>query len=236
MALRIGLSYAPANEKPYPRYVEALRGAAARMGIEIETIDLWSNPDAATSVDGVLFTGGEDVAPERFGKGNERARCGTIREDRDEHEFRVLGEARKRELPLLGICRGLQLLNVAYGGSLITDIATAAEHTKKAGVDAQHGVAVTEKASLVRMLAGADRGHVNSSHHQAVDRLAEPFVVTARSANDDLVESFEWKDGAGKPFLLAVQWHPERMQQSEPLAGPVFERFLAASRASLLSA
>lgn len=235
MALRIGMSYAP-DDAPYPRYAEALRSAAERTGIEIETIDLWRNRDAITSVDAVLFTGGEDIAPERFGKSNERALCGTIREDRDEHELRVVDEARKRELPMLGICRGLQLLNVAYGGSLITDIATAAEHTKNAGADARHDVVVTEKASLVRVLAGADRGHVNSSHHQAVDRLAEPFVVTARSANDDLVESFEWKDGAGKPFLLAVQWHPERMQQSEPLAGPVFERFLAASRASLLSA
>lgn len=184
----------------------------------------------------MVFTGGEDIAPERYGKPNERDRCGTIRNDRDEHEFRIFDDARERELPVLGICRGLQLLNVACGGSLITDIATADQHTKNAGADARHDVVVTERASLVRMLAGADRERVNSSHHQAVDELAEPFAVTARSANDDLVEAFEWKDGAGKPFLLAVQWHPERMEQAEPLAGAVFERFLAASRASLLNA
>src|SRR5579872_1744145 len=225
MPLRIGLSYAP-DQAPYPHYVEALRSASARMNIDIEVVDLWQHPDAAESVDGVVFTGGPDVAPERYGKPNERDRCETIREDRDAHEFRMVDEARKRELPVLGICRGLQLLNVAYGGSLITDIATALAHTKKAGVDSRHDV----------ILASGERGHVNSSHHQAIDRLAEPFVVTARSAQDEIVEAFEWKDSSGKPFLLAVQWHPERMEQSEPLAGPLFERFLAASRASLLNA
>lgn len=234
-SLCIGLSYAP-NQPPYPRYPQALLGAAARMGIEIETVDLWRNPDAIESVDAVVFTGGEDIAPDRYGKPNERDRCGAIREDRDEHELHVFDEVRSRGLPVLGICRGLQLLNVGYGGSLVTDIATARDHTKQAGIDARHDIIVTERPSLVRMLAGADRGHVNSSHHQAVDALAEPFIVTARSAADDLIEAFEWKDGAGKPFLLAVQWHPERMDQTEPLAGSVFERFLAASRASLLSA
>lgn len=201
------------------------------MGIEIETVDLWKHPGEAKRVDAVVFTGGEDIAPERFGKGDERALCGTIREDRDAHEFRVLDEARERELPILGICRGLQLLNVAYGGSLITDIVNRAAHTKNAGSDSRHDVAVPALPSLIRTLAAADSGHVNSSHHQAVDKLAEPFVVTARSTHDDIVEAFEWKDAKGKPFLLAVQWHPERMQQSEPLAGPLFERFLAASRA-----
>jgi putative glutamine amidotransferase len=227
MRVRIGLSYAP-PQAPYPRYVEAVRDAAARLGADVEIVDLWSNRERARDIDAIIFTGGEDVAPERYGKGSERGRCGEIRPDRDEHEFGLVDIARERALPMLGICRGTQLLNVAYGGSLITDIDTAKDHTKTApGVDGRHDVIVQE-TSLIGQLAGAARSNVNSSHHQAVDRLAEPFAITARSAEDEIVEAFEWARPHDKPFLLAVQWHPERMNQSEALAGPVFETFLKA--------
>ena len=224
MPRRIGLSYAPA-EPPYPNYFRAVQDAAARLGTDIEVVDLWNDRGAIRDVDAVIFTGGEDIAPERYGKGDERPRCGEIRADRDEHEFALLAEARQRDLPMLGICRGTQLLNVAFGGTLVTDIDTASDHTKKAGADSRHDVLV-ETSSLIGKLAGAHRCNVNSSHHQAVDRLAEPFVITARSAEDRIIEAFERAQPEGKPFLLAVQWHPERMQQSESLAGPIFETLI----------
>ncbi len=226
MTIRIGISYAPQNG-PYPRYVEATQSAAARLGLDIEVIDLWAHPEEAASIDGIIFTGGGDVAPERFGKPGEVDRCGGIEPTRDDHEFRMCEMAADRALPILGICRGEQILNVHFGGTLITHIATASDHVKGAdGEDARHAI-TTVRGSMVAQLASAERAEVNSSHHQAVDRLADPFVVTAR-AGDGTVEAFEWAEPDGKPFFLAVQWHPERMHQAEPLSGPIFERFLKA--------
>ncbi len=225
MTIRIGISYAP-QTGPYPRYVEATQSAAVRLGLNIEVVDLWSHPEEAMNVDGIMFTGGGDVAPERFGKPGETDRCEGIELKRDDHEFRLCETACARELPILGICRGEQVLNVHFGGTLITHIATANDHVKTDGEDARHAIA-TVRGSIVAELACAQHAEVNSSHHQAVDQLAEPFVVTAR-ASDGTVEAFEWAETDGKPFFLAVQWHPERMNQAEALAGPIFEQFLKA--------
>ena len=86
-----------------------------------------------------------------------------------------------------------------------------------------------EASSLLATLSGGVKGEVNSSHHQAIDRIAADFTVTAR-ADDGTVEAYEWSQPEGKPYLLAVQWHPERMGGNEPLAGPLFERFVEAAR------
>jgi putative glutamine amidotransferase len=226
MALRIGISYAP-QSGPYPRYIEATQSAAARLGLDVEVIDLCARPEEAARIDGVIFTGGGDVAPARFGKADEANRCEGIKLARDDHEFRLCDIACARELPILGICRGEQVLNVHFGGTLITHIATASDHVKRDdGEDAQHEI-TTVAGSIVAQLASAGRAAVNSSHHQAVDRLGAPFVVTAR-ASDGTIEAYEWAEPDGKPFFLAVQWHPERMNQSDALAGPIFEQFLKA--------
>ena len=228
---RIGISYGP-ESGPYPHYAAAVRAAADRLKLDVETVDLSERTIAKVSVDGIVFTGGGDVNPERFGKGHEADRVSGVDNDRDALEFGLLAEARKKDVPILGICRGLQLLNVAHGGTLITDIPTARDHVKTAaGNDARHDIALHE-GSLVAEVAGGTRANVNSSHHQAVDRLAPPFCETAR-ADDGTVEAFEWAQPGGKPFFLAVQWHPERMDQTEPLAGRLFERFLSAVATSV---
>ena len=226
--MRIGISYGP-QQQPYPRYHDAIREAAARLSVDVETIDLWENPAAIDDVDVMVFTGGPDIAPERYGKPEGSEKCEGVDRRRDEHEFRLYERAGQRELPVLGICRGAQLINVARGGTLVPDIATRGAHTKNDGVDARHDVVVENPRSLVGELARGARARVNSSHHQAVDRLATPFVVTARSADDGVIEAYEWAEPQRKPFLLAVQWHPERMDQPEALAGAVFECFLRAA-------
>jgi putative glutamine amidotransferase len=230
MTIRIGISYAP-QSGPYPRYIEATRSAAVRLGLDVEAIDLWSRFEEDARVDGLIFTGGGDIAPERFGKADEAIRCEGIKTQRDEHEFALCEMARARELPILGICRGEQLLNVCFGGTLITDIPTARDHVKQNGDDARHAISAVE-GSIVARLAGGACAEVNSSHHQAVDHLAGAFAVTARAA-DGTIEAFEWDEPGGKPFLLAVQWHPERMDQAESLAGPIFELFLKAVAGTL---
>lgn len=228
MPLRIGFSYAPDSD-PYPNYHNATLAAGARLGLEIETLDLSETRGSLPVIDGIVFTGGEDVNPQRYGKARERALCGVLNDERDEHELKIFEIAQTRQLPALGICRGLQLLNVALGGSLITHLPSAATHTKQQGHDARHAVA-TVPDSIVASLCG-ERGDVNSSHHQAVDRVASELVVTAR-AEDGTIEALERVHSSEKPLLFAVQWHPERMDQRNPLAGPLFERFLLAVDAS----
>lgn len=226
MRLRVGISYGP-ERGPYPHYAAAARAAGERLGIDVEAVDLSDGSTSPDTVDAIVFTGGGDIAPERFGKGDESDRVEGVDAARDELEFGLLQAARDRELPILGICRGAQLINVGFGGDLVTHIDHADAHVKTAaGKDARHDVVVSD-GSLIGRLSGAGRARVNSSHHQAVGRLAEPFAVTAL-AEDGTVEAYEWAQPGGKPFLLAVQWHPERMDQKEKLAGPLFERFLQA--------
>ena len=228
MTLRIGFSYAPDSD-PYPNYHNALLAAAARLGLEAETVDLSETPGSVPVIDGVVFTGGEDLNPERYGKAHEREKCQAPNDERDEQELKIFAIAQARQVPVLGICRGMQLLNVAFGGDLITHLENAKAHTKHDGHDGRHAI-VTVPGSVIASLCG-EGAEVNSSHHQAVDRVADEFAVSAR-AGDGTIEALERADPHGKPLVLAVQWHPERMDQRSPLAGRLFERFLLAVDAS----
>ena len=156
--------------------------------------------------DGLLLTGGVDVDPARFGQEilNDTVH---IDQERDALELQLIEKYWKTGKPALAICRGLQVLNVAFGGTLIQDIPTWCGATHTAG--AEHPVAVTE-GSLLNRLTGGTELMVNSYHHQCIPGggLAEPFVATASwtGCGVTMIEAFEQP---GYP-LLAVQWHPER--------------------------
>lgn len=222
------MSYGP-ERGPYPNYYRALQAAAQRLPLELETIDLAAAPERSASVDGVLFTGGADIEPSRYGMGEYAPFC-TVDAERDEREFAVYEAATARAVPIFAICRGAQLVNVARGGTLVPDLPDieAVHHGQIGGNDRRHPLQVVP-GSLLASIAHAEEGETNTSHHQAVDKVAADFVVSAR-ADDGVIEAFEWAAPAGKPFLLAVQWHPERMADGEPFAGPLFERFLVAAR------
>jgi putative glutamine amidotransferase len=117
----------------------------------------------------------------------------------------------ERELPVLGVCRGLQLINITLKGGLVQDLGIAGDgmHEANAGIDKQHGVRI-ESDSLLAEVTGCLSGEVNSAHHQAVGQLGEGLRVNCY-AEDGRIEGIEWAEPAGRPFLLAVQWHPERM-------------------------
>lgn len=161
-------------------------------------------------VDGLILTGGADIHPSFYGQ-TVLDRCGEIDEERDRFEVELVHAARSRDLPLLGICRGLQVLNVALGGSLYQDLSyrqqtdSAHQSPRERRREPVHQVAITEGSRLAEIL-GVRELRVTSTHHQIIRDLAPGLTVNA-VAPDGVVEGVE---GAGR-FLLAVHWHPERM-------------------------
>lgn len=181
-------------------------------------------------VDGLLFTGGEDIHPSFYGEPI-LDRCGEIDQDRDHFEMELAKAALDRHFPILGICRGIQLLNVALGGSLYQDLSYcpgAAEHhhaPKERRYELMHKVTLSPESRLA-MIFGTSTFDVTSTHHQILKDVAPGLKVTA-VAEDGVVEGVE---AEGYPFLLAVQWHPERMiwQHQEQLG--LFKALIEAAR------
>lgn len=193
-----------------------------------------NNLDDVQNCDGLLFTGGEDVHPRFYSKPEYLPMCDqkAIDEKRDEFEMNVMQYGLEEQLPLLGICRGLQIANVFYGGTLIPDIPSSGKsnHSKiEEGNDRYHPVLV-DPNSLLKKIVGIERGEVNSAHHQSADIIGNGLVVNAIS-EDGVIEGLERKEPAGKPFLLLVQWHPERIRMPESVFSKnIKESFLAAVR------
>jgi putative glutamine amidotransferase len=188
--------------------------------------------------DGVLLTGGDDIDPDLYTEelpAKLRRTVGTTPDggERDLRELLLIDEVFRQRKPLLCICRGHQLLNLALGGTLIVDIPTqvpgAINHRRmdRRG-EKVHEVRLTPGTLLSKMSPGRTLG-VNSTHHQAVDRVAEPLQIAAAS-EDGIVESMELKPEALGllPFLLTVQFHPERLCHRHPEHGMIFRAFTQA--------
>lgn len=177
--------------------------------------------------DGLLLTGGGDVHPKYYGAEHVIGLMDGVNIERDEFEFEVIRNALTMEIPILGICRGMQVFNVAAGGSLIPDVQAAGfgNHRKDENDGKAHAVTV-EKETMLHSLIGRETGFVTTNHHQAVDRCGDGLNIGARSG-DGLVEALEWKDRQTKPFLLLVQWHPERMTEfNSPFSEGILSRFV----------
>lgn len=159
-----------------------------------------------------MLSGGLDVHPGRFGREKDTLQC-EIDPFRDSLEFYVIEYAVSHKMPILGICRGLQIMNVAMGGSLIVDIPTEikdhVEHSNNIPEDSYHRV-IIEKNTLLNKLTNSNEEIVNSSHHQSIDKLGKNLMISAKAA-DGVVEGIEWKDKKNVAWFLGVQWHPERL-------------------------
>jgi putative glutamine amidotransferase len=189
-------------------------------------------------VDGVMLTGGDDINPDLYAKKLPRAVRKTVEQTpdgggRDLFELILIDEIFRQRKPLLAICRGHQLLNIALGGQLIADIRRqipgALNHQRmdKAG-ELVHEAALTA-GSLLAKIVGKQVLGVNSSHHQAVLESAEPLMTVART-RDGIVEAMELKPHAARqmPFLLSVQFHPERLTERHAEHRAIFNRFIQA--------
>lgn len=191
-------------------------------------------PDSEfTDIDGLLLTGGGDIHPDNFDQ-EWHPSLKYVNEARDELEIPLCQQAIEADLPVFGICRGIQVMSVAMGGSLYQDIheeyrQDARIHTQVNNEDSRHHIEVTD--SLLNELIGKGFDEVNSSHHQAVKDKGEGFVVTAHSTEDGVIEAME---NPSKRFVLGVQYHPERMIQTAEFREhrrKLFEAFIAAASA-----
>jgi putative glutamine amidotransferase len=191
--------------------------------------------ESVARCDGVLLTGGDDIATELYApklNGKLKKTVSEPEPDRDLFELMLIEEVFRQRKPLFAICRGHQLLNVAFGGTLIVDIPSqlpgAIEHRRMDRKnDIVHDAELT-RGSLIATIVNKNKLGVNSSHHQAIGALAEPFAVTARSA-DGVIEAMELKPGAARlPYFLAVQFHPERLYARHAAHLRLFQHFVRA--------
>ena len=227
----MGADLVPAGEEDgrfrvfaFLTYVDSLRRAGAVPLIlppQPETME-----ELISSLDGVLLAGGDDCDPRAYGE--ENIACARLLDPRrQEADLLIARLARTAGLPLLGVCLGAQIMNVAAGGALIQDIPTMVEGALTHGggpANRQRHEIELEPGSRINEILGSNRLEVNSGHHQAIGRIGEGLRVTARTA-DGVTEAIE---DEAHPFYVGVQWHPEEM--SDASSQQLFAAFVAACR------
>ena len=178
------------------------------------------------SCDALVITGGHDVDPSLYGGPMNHPTIRDVDRRRDDFEWKALEKALVRRVPILGVCRGLQLANVYFGGTLIPDLQEAgfSAHKNETG-ECRHSLRIDDD-SFLHSIVRINEGEINSSHHQAVDKRA-PDLKPVAHASDGSIEALELGNPGGYPFFLLIQWHPERMTDREnPLTAKILECFL----------
>ena len=214
-------------------YIESVQRAGGMALMLPPDPALVENPDEILDhIDALVLAGGCDIDPARYGQAQHPETVGLV-PPRDDFEFALLERAIERDLPTLCICRGMQVLNVVRGGTLIQnlpDVLHSDEHRRNIGTfeGNEHAVQLVS-GSLAALTAGCELTMTRSLHHQAIDELGEGLVVTGRSTADDLAEAIELPDAS---FMLGVQWHPEADTASHIMTALVDE---ARQRSSVAS-
>ncbi|MDR3253140.1 MAG: gamma-glutamyl-gamma-aminobutyrate hydrolase family protein [Tannerella sp.] len=226
----IGISdtYRDGVNSAVPRtYVEAVMGAGGIPVIIPLIDDDGMLAEMLKSLDGVIFTGGEDFDPAYYGE-RPIPQMGKVNVPRDAFDLRLLRIAAAEGLPVLGICRGIQLINIAYGGSLYQDLSAqylnrSVQHRRKLSKIAPTHDVVVVAGSVFSSIVGLQTIEVNSAHHQAVKDVAEGFSVVGRST-DGVIEAIEKVDSA--TWILGVQFHPEALYSQDEHMRNIFQYFV----------
>jgi putative glutamine amidotransferase len=222
------IAIAPSS-KPHD-YEESVRRAGGEPTILDRATD--RPADVVRAFDGILLAGGGDVLPALYGETPHPA-FGAAEQGRDDYEIGLVRLALEKDLPVFAICRGIQVLNVARGGTLIQDIPTEVTHAeqhdlREPRVAIAHDVWVTSGSLLERLMrerVDDESLHVNSRHHQAIKQVGEGLVVTG-TAPDGVIEAVE---DPSRRFCLGVQWHPENFYRTGEFSA-LFEAFVRATR------
>jgi len=217
--LRVGVTFPVISEyemhSSYRNYITWLESAG------IEAVPFFTDIDPRfKGIRGILLTGGGDVDPSLYGEENRKSKM--VSRERDNFELAIIDKALKENLPIFAVCRGQQILNVYFGGTLYQDLETdkgiEGHHIKGKG-DAVHEVNIEPGTTLFTLLG--PKLEVNSSHHQAVKKPGKGLKIVAR-AIDGTIEALEVE---GHPEIISVQWHPERWEK--PSSRKLLEYFLS---------
>ncbi|MFB3881466.1 MAG: gamma-glutamyl-gamma-aminobutyrate hydrolase family protein [Armatimonadota bacterium] len=219
----------PSDARQWDRTTAVYRAALAGAGAQVIEMRAGESALDLDGLDGIVLTGGGDLDPRHYGQ-SPHPKCEKPDPARDEFELMVARKAIERKLPVLGICRGVQVLGVVLGGQLVQDISSevpgAAEHRSETkGRTAKHWVELAAGSRLAEV-TGARRLQVNSFHHQANSVLG-PGAVRVAWCSDGVTEAIEV---AGAAFAIGVQWHPERMWRRAPRQRRLFSAFVEACR------
>ncbi len=208
-------------------------GYVPSMG-QIETIELSykkKNLKDLHKCKGLILSGGADVHPQFYHKKELLSLCKVLHPERDEFEFLVIEQAEKLHIPILGICRGLQIYNVYKKGTLIPDLPNYGKFNHSLIQEKNmkyHSVSIDKNATLYQLFK-KKKLSINSSHHQAIDRVGEGLVSSAISS-DGVVEAVEQREQKKDNFILMLQWHPEMMPYKQyPSVAQIKQSFLEAS-------
>ncbi|HEY0679053.1 MAG TPA: gamma-glutamyl-gamma-aminobutyrate hydrolase family protein [Chitinophagaceae bacterium] len=226
--MKIGLTHTENKEK-HQFYIEWLR-----LDDKPDIVSLSVEADNAEEVkrcDALVLSGGVDIHPSFYDGAEEYPNMPSNgwRKDRDLFERSAFAYAIQSSIPIFGICRGMQFINVILNGTLTQDLGDQAlNKVHKGGPDKRHEV-IIERDSLLHEITGLVNGEVNSAHHQSIKRIGHGLMVNCR-AIDGTIEGIEWMTKHNKPFLLGVQWHPERMfgfnLQDSPLSAAIRNKFI----------
>lgn len=224
--MRIGITDPMGADDRYQSYVRWLSSWAP--GAQLVRLSCrLDNAAEADACGGIILTGGGDVDPALYRGPVGHPTLSGVDRQRDLYERQVMDRVVRRPRPFLGICRGMQFVNVYFGGTLLPDIEEAGyrSHRSSAGPESLHPLAIAGTGQLAR--SGVSTGdRANTYHHQAVAAIGAGLAVAA-TADDGIVEALE--SPAAEEFFLLVQWHPERMRdQSSPAAGRIAEQFVSA--------
>jgi putative glutamine amidotransferase len=217
------------NPEKHQYYLDWLREVE---NVEVITLSAQDNNlSEMGACDGLVLSGGRDIHPKYYGSKNldYKGAPEYYSEQRDDFEIAAFKQAKDEDLPILGICRGLQLINVICNGSLIQSLDDFSGSKNHLGnPDKIHSVSI-QPGTLLYDIVGHQDGEVNSAHHQAIDRLGEGLLINSLAA-DGTIEGIEWQQKSGRPFMLAIQWHPERMfrfhLEKSDLSKKIKDRFI----------
>jgi len=233
----VGATRTDRERDSFRAYVEAVEAAG---GEAVPVLPGAAPSRVLDDLDGVVLTGGPDVAPEAYGEATRPEMSVEADPERDALELPLAREAVRRDLPVFAICRGIQTLNVALGGTLIQDVDVERtgrqqwSHQQRQSQPeaplhaALHEIAIAPGTRL-REIAGADTLGVNTFHHQALKEVAPELVVTARSVEAQDAPLIEAVEAPRRRFVVGVQWHPERMWRQDPTCARLFRALVRAA-------